>query len=172
MNRTNSARLGKVGQLDDGRYIVSYERRVQASIEKVWHAISDPKALSQWFPEVRLDARDGGAFSIHFTGENCEGPADVQGEVTEFTPPHVLHFGSMRFELKAEADGGCTIYFSDVLQFERGRTPMEVTDSVLAGWHQFMDRIETYLQGGAIDFNAEEVDYRAIAVEGRELIPD
>ena len=163
-----SDQLGSVGQLPDGRFFVLFERQTRHPIDKVWQAITDPTRLQAWFPELRLQAEPGGQFSIWF-GDGCDGPADVSGTVTEFDPPHVLQYGDMRFEL-VSTPTGCLIKFSDILHFDRGRTPGEVTDSVLAGWHKFMDGLQAYLNGSPIDRSRPEPDYRNLRPSGRELV--
>ena len=162
--------LGSVGQLEDGRYYVLFERHSSRSIDAVWQAITDPTQLRQWFPEIKLDPQLGGEFQIWF-GEGCGGPADVSGQVEVFDPPHTLQFGSMRFELERD-DQGCVIRFSDVLVFSRGHTPLTVTNSVLAGWHRFMDLLAAHLQGEVVDLSATEPDYKGIAVPGKHLLPE
>ncbi|MEQ8691196.1 MAG: SRPBCC domain-containing protein [Pseudomonadales bacterium] len=171
MNNTGipQDRLGSVGQLDDGRYFVLFERQTRHSLDTVWQALTQPQQLAVWFPEIKLQARTGGAFHIWF-GDGCDGPADVEGIVTTFDPPHVLQFGSMRFELEENAHG-CVIRFSDVLDFQRGRTPLSVTDSVLAGWHRFMDALQAHLDDVVFDRDAPEPDYRGVKVPGKERVP-
>ena len=73
----------------------------------------------------------------------------------------------MRFELKA--DGlGCVLKFTDILRFQGPRSTTEVTNSVLGGWHRFLDALEASLAGNAVDHEKPELDYSTIKVSGRE----
>lgn len=167
---TPTHKLGSVGQLEDGRHFVLFERSSTKSVEVVWQAITDKTLLAEWFPEIDLQAEPGGRFAIWFTNDRSL-PPDVQGHVTVFDPPHVLQFGTMRFELASNA-AGCTIRFSDVLDFSRGRSPLQVTHAVLAGWHRFMDLLENHLAGRPYDASLQEPDYREARVSGMETLPD
>lgn len=160
------SKFGTVGKLDDGRSFVLFERRLSHSIERVWAAITEPTQLANWAPGFRIELKQGGQFDIWF-GDECEGPAHVTGTVTEYDPPRILQFGSMRFEL--EADGsGCLLKFSDILHFDGSRTETQFTNDVLGGWHRFLDDLEVALNGNAVDRTAPEFDYSTIDVPGRE----
>ena len=157
-------KLGSVGQLDDGRYYVTFKRKLQHRIDAVWRAISDPEQLAIWFPQIRLDARLDGRFDIWFDG-NCDGPPHVSGTVSRFEPPRVLELGSMRFELEATASG-CTLTFTDILHFEGPRSDTEIANAVLGGWHRFLDVLEDALDG-TTEVERAEPDYSKIDVPGR-----
>ena len=160
------SKFGTVGKLDDGRSFVLFERRLPHSIEKVWAAITEPEQREKWAADFEIELKQGGRLEIWFGGE-CEGPAHVTGTVTEYDPPRVLQCGSMRFEL--EADGsGCVLRFSDILHFEGPRSHTQITNSVLGGWHRFLDHLEQALEGKEVDETASEFDYSTIDVPGRD----
>ena len=73
----------------------------------------------------------------------------------------------MRIELEPEGSG-CLLRFTDVLFFEGERTRTEITNSVLGGWHHFLDSLEAALDGRSFDFSAPEFDYSKVEVQGRE----
>ncbi|MCZ6889191.1 MAG: SRPBCC family protein [Gammaproteobacteria bacterium] len=161
-----SSKYGAVGKLDDGRSFVQFERRLAHSIDKVWAAITAPEELEKWFPGFQLDLKEGGRFDIWFGGE-CEGPAHVTGTVTRFEPPRILECGSMRWEL--EPDGAaCILKFTDILHFAGPRSKAEFTNSVLGGWHRYLDALEEALAGHVVDPQQPEIDYATIDVPGRE----
>jgi len=163
---TAVSKFGAVGKLDDGRTFVQFERHLAHSVEKVWLAITDPEQLARWFPGIELEREQGGSFNIWFGGE-CEGPAHVSGTVTEFDPPRLLQCGSMRWELTS-AGSGCVLRFSDILHFEGPRSEAELTNSVLGGWHHYLDRLEGALDGVYVDPEQPEVDYSKVEVSGRD----
>jgi len=159
-----SAKVGSVGKLGDGRPFVLFERRLAYSVERVWAAITEPEQLAKWFPGFQLELASGGKFDIWFGGE-CDGPAHLSGTVTRYEPPNVLECGSMRFELQADGDG-CVLTFTDILLFEGTRNTVEITNSVLGGWHRFLDTLEDALAGNQVE--RPEFDYSTIHIPGRE----
>lgn len=156
-------RLGAVGRLDDGRTCVRFERRLAFPVEIAWRAITDRDLLASWFPGFAFEPRRGGRYTIHFGGD-CEGPADVAGTVAEYDPPNVLQCGTIRWELEA-AGTGCRLIFSDVLQFQEGRSDADIANAVLGGWHRYLDLLEQSLEGTP-DLDTPEPDYSKLAVPG------
>ncbi len=167
----SQSKLGSVGVLDDGRKFVHFVRHLPDTIAKVWGAISDPDQLADWFPGFKLERRVGGRFDIWFS-EQCEGPAHVTGMVTRYEPPKVLECGTLRFEL--EVDGpACLLTFTDILHYEGPLSEPEVINSVLGGWHKYLDTLEFALgggQGGAQDDPRDkpEFDYTTVSFAGRD----
>ncbi len=161
--------FGTVGTLDDGRSFVLFERLLAHPIERVWAAITEPDQLAKWFPEFKLELRQGGRFDIWFTGESgdCEGPSHLHGEVSQFDPPKVLQCGSIRFELESLGQH-CKLTFSDILRFDGSLTKADFANSVLGGWHRFLDVLEDALDGRVIDHTIAEYDYSKREVPGRD----
>lgn len=163
------AKLGSVGVLDDGRKFVHFKRRLPNSIARVWVAISDPEHLVDWFPGLKLERRVGGHFDIWFS-EQCDGPAHVTGTVTRYEPPKVLECGTMRFELAADGPG-CKLTFTDILHYAGPLSEPEVINSVLGGWHKYLDMLEFALGGGKGDPRHEpEFDYSSVSIDGRDAV--
>lgn len=70
---------------------------LQASPERVWHAITDPAELSRWFPQrAAWDLRPGGSGTFFW-----EGYGDFPIRVEAVEPPRHL---AWRWGLEAEAD--------------------------------------------------------------------
>lgn len=159
-------RLGTVGRLDDGRHYVIFERHLPYPVETVWAAITQPEQLAKWFPGIKLELVQDGRFEIWFDGESCDGPAHVSGTVTRYEPPRVLECGSLRFELE-DRGADCLLTFTDILHYDGKRSRTEFANSVLGGWHRFLDALETALGGGKVDHHAAELDYQALDVPGR-----
>ena len=152
-----SEKYGRVETLENGRHRVRFERQLPYSPEFVWAALIEADQLSKWFPGLLLEAELGGKFEIWFSGD-CEGPAHVTGEVTKFNSPSALQMGSMEWSLSGQ-NGGCLVTFTDILHVDsRGFT--EFANSVLGGWHKYLDSLERHLSGGVGDPRRDpEVDY-------------
>lgn len=160
-NRGAGSRLGAAEQLPDGRIRVSFERRLDHPVERVWAALVEPDELAKWFPEVQLEPRPGGSFQITF-GEcddrDGEGPSVVSGEIAHFEPPRLLQCATMRWELEPDGDG-CLLRFSDIVAVEAPRSADDTARSVLGGWHWYLDALELALAGRYVDRTVPEVQY-------------
>ena len=158
-------RLGTVGRQDDGTTFVRFERQLAFPVDTVWRAITDPDRLAAWFPGFAFEPEAGGRYTIHFGGD-CEGPADVAGPVVAYDPPNVLQCGTIRWELEA-AGAGCRLAFSDVLQFQDGRSKAAIANAVLGGWHRYLDLLEQSLSG-APDLGTPEPDYSRLPLAKKQ----
>lgn len=167
---TRQSSYGTVGKLDDGNNFVRFERLLNHSTESVWQTITEPESLAKWFPGFSLELRLGGKFEIWFGGD-CDGPAHVEGRITKLEPERILECGSMRWEL-CSADNGCLLVFTDILQFTGSSNKIEFTNSVLGGWHNYMDFLEDGLDGKMPDFDKPEINYANIQVAGRDELSD
>jgi uncharacterized protein YndB with AHSA1/START domain len=161
------SRHGTVGELDDGRVLVAFERQLPHPIEKVWRAITDPAELASWFPGINIELTLGGEFQIWFGG-GYEGPAEVSGSVLELDPPNLLQLGSMRYEL-TRTDSGCQLRFTDILHFDDKRSRQQFAVSVLGGWHAHLDRLSKVLDEIKVE-DVPEPDYSVLDVPGWEVL--
>ncbi len=157
--------FGIVRKMPDGSDQVVFERHYPASVERVWAVITGPEHLRVWVPGIEFEAKLGGAFRMWFSQER-DGPAHINDEVRAFEPPHVLQLGSMRFELEREGDG-CLLRFSDILFYDNKRTKTQFANSVLGGWHRYLNHLSDYVHGRPVDFVTSEPDYASRDVEGR-----
>ena len=88
---------------------VIFERRFDASRERVWLALTDPQELAGWLAPAEVDLRVGGSVVLRFDDDNVE-----RGTITELREPEVFAYtwnegktdSLVRFEL--EPDGGGT----------------------------------------------------------------
>src|SRR3954454_5969327 len=124
----------------DGKPAVRFERRLAHPIERVWRSITEPDELEAWFPsQVSGELRLGATLRFSF-----EGGMEMEGEVTEFDPPHRLAFSwgedLLRFELEPDGEG-TLLRLTDVLT-EPDRAARDA-----AGWHVCLDRLEQSLGG-------------------------
>ena len=146
-------RFGTVTRNGEG-FDLAYVRRIAASPERVWAAITIPERIAAWFAtaEVIIEPRLGGAYHLRF---GSEGPY-AEGQITAFDPPRLFEHtwpdppnptGVIRYELEPDGDG-C------VLRLTSFGVPAAYIGS-LAGWHIFLDAIEPSLAGVPVTWTME-----------------
>jgi uncharacterized protein YndB with AHSA1/START domain len=145
-----------------------YVRRIAASPERVWAAITVPERIAAWFAtaDVQIELRLGGAYRLRF---GDEGPY-AEGEITAFDPPRLLEHtwpdppnppALVRYEIEPDGDG-C------ILRFSNTGVPAAWIGS-LAGWHIFLDAIAPSLEGVPVSWTMGEEN--ALMDIYRERIP-
>jgi uncharacterized protein YndB with AHSA1/START domain len=70
----------------DGKGVVRIEGRVDAGIDEVWSALTDPSRLARWYGEVAGDLRLGGEYRARVFASEWEGT----GHVDACEPPRLL----------------------------------------------------------------------------------
>jgi len=173
-----SNQRGSLHKTAGGDTQVQFVREFVDPVQKVWNAFTEPERLANWFPGFQLEHRQGGKYQIWF-GDNCEGPAHVEGTIEVFDSPTELRCGNLHWRLaprqtEQQGDAGTRLTFTDILQFNQGSlSNYEITNSVLAGWHYYMDRLTHALEGySSSDYDptdTREYDYAKIDVTGRAL---
>ncbi len=162
------------GTYDGQASALRFERRYRQAREVVWHAVSTPEGLRQWFPaavdlELRVDA------PVTFTFPGAEGEP-MHGRVTAVDPPRLLEFlwdqDRIRIELEPH-DGGTLLRFTHTLTREPGAA------KVAAGWHVCLAALETLLETGSSqqpgttptpEHRALEQDYEARGLPGGDPV--
>ena len=136
------------------RFDLTYTRRISASPERVWAAITIPERIADWFAtaDVQIEMRLGGAYRLRFGNE---GPY-AEGEITAFDPPRLLEHtwpnppdppGRVRYEIEPDGDG-CVLRLSNF-----GVAAAWIGS--LAGWHIFLDAVEPSLEGVTVSWTME-----------------
>ena len=159
-------RFGTVTRSDEG-FDLRYKRRIAATPERVWAAITIPERIADWFAtaDVQIELRLGVAYRLRF---GDEGPY-AEGEITAFDPPWLLEHtwpdppnppGRIRYEL--EADGEACI-----LRLTSFGVPAAYIGS-LAGWHIFLDAVEPSLAGVSVSWTMEAERALMTVYEARE----
>lgn len=146
-------RFGTVTRNGEG-FDLAYVRRIAASPERVWAAITIPERIAAWFAtaEVIIEPWLGGAYRLRF---GSEGPY-AEGQITAFDPPRLFEHtwpdpphptGVIRYELEPDGEG-C------ILRLTSFGVPAAYIGS-LAGWHIFLDAIEPSLAGVPVTWTME-----------------
>ncbi len=132
--------LGKLEQVD-GRWQLTFVRRLRYPREKVWLALTEGEHLKAWFPStIEGDWVPGAALRFGFNGGFSS-----EGRVVEFDPPAALEFTwgqgeTLRFEL-VPAGEECVLTFVNRFD-ELGKAARDA-----AGWHSCLDTLELRLDG-------------------------
>ena len=61
----------------EGRGVVRLEHRLEAEVDEVWSALTDPQRLAQWLGELEGDLRQGGEFRARYFASGWEGTVRV-----------------------------------------------------------------------------------------------
>ena len=137
---------GTLDTTSDGRYVLRFERRLAHPVATVWHALTDPGAMRNWFPQdVEADLRVGGKMRFSFRqADTYESIPPIDGEVLEYDPPRLFAYtwgpDLLRWELRPDGDG-CLLVFTDTLG-ERGKAARDG-----AGWHVCLEALAASLDG-------------------------
>jgi uncharacterized protein YndB with AHSA1/START domain len=138
--------LGMEGTLheQDGRYVLRFERRLSHPAEEVWHAITEPGRLKEWFPADIEGERVAGG-KIRFVMRGGEDGGD--GEITAFDPLRLFEYTwgdeILCWEVPpGEAgDGRCVLVFTDTFDRRDRAAPFA------GAWHASLDALEASLRG-------------------------
>ena len=137
--------------LDDGRRRLTFERRLNHPIERVWAALTEPHELEAWLARAEVDLTTGGRISLEWLNTDEDGNryenAAATGTITRLDPPHLLEFdndvhGLLRWEL-SDAGGATDLTFTSILAL-----PDDVAARTQAGWHTHLDFLEEWLADG------------------------
>ena len=146
-------------------HTVEFKRLIPGPIELAWDYLTKPELLKTWFADVTLEPRLGGAVNVHFHDHTCGGGSGgVNGTVREFRPPHVIAFTWIQQRL--QPDGSSTDEDEGEVRFElaekgekvlvtllHSRQPTETLSGHSAGWHAYLDNLESLISGRArVDF--------------------
>jgi uncharacterized protein YndB with AHSA1/START domain len=157
--------LGTLHSTDDGRFVLRFERTFAHPPERVWRALTDPDQLRRWFPAVvDFDLTPGAKLRFDLTPEAKrrlripDGEATTtDGEVTRVEPPRLLEYTwgeeVLRWELTADAAGGCRLVFTDVFA-DLGGAAESGAAQMGAGWHAGLEVLEARLDGREVGWSA------------------
>jgi uncharacterized protein YndB with AHSA1/START domain len=142
---------GTLAHVEDGRWELTFVRRLAHPPEKVWRALTEAEHLAAWFPTDIEGDRAAGA-RLRFVFRNGEGP-DTDGEILRYDPPShlVYRWGEeiLRFGIEPDGGGGSVLTLVDVFA-ELGKAARDA-----AGWHTCLDVLCHHLAGEAPDWAPE-----------------
>jgi uncharacterized protein YndB with AHSA1/START domain len=152
-------------------YSLKLERRSKHSTARLWRAITMPHEVAKWmgFP-ARIDLRPGGEYTIDFGAKN---PGDkLDGVIVKVEPGRLLRYawGHSIVDWSMEPDGaGCRHVF-----IQAGLTPRPVADEegLVAGWHDFLDSLDEYLDGRERDPGSTTENWERLKVRYRPLLAE
>jgi uncharacterized protein YndB with AHSA1/START domain len=144
-------------QAEDGKGVVRMDDRLDAEIDEVWSALTEPSRLAQWLGEIEGDLRLGGEFRAHFlasgwqgTGrvEACEPPLHLLVLTRDADEPRGEYGHAIEVTLTADGDGTAVVWE------ERGM-PAELLAPYGAGIQVHVEDLASHLAGGCrCDANA------------------
>jgi uncharacterized protein YndB with AHSA1/START domain len=133
-----------------GRTVLRLERVLRHPPERVWNALTEPKAQASWHPTpAEFEPAVGGM--VRFSAEG--GVPDMpDGEVTEWDPPRVLAHtwgeDRLRWELRPH-DDGCLLILTQIFE-DRMKAARDA-----AGWHLCLDSLVAALDGAPVERSSE-----------------
>jgi uncharacterized protein YndB with AHSA1/START domain len=139
---------GRLEQRDD-RHILTFERRLPHSVDRVWRALTEPDELRHWFPGVPgWELEVGSTFVV-------EGQPGSAGEIVELDRPRAIAFDwdddRLRFDLEPDGDG-C------LLTFTHAFGDRNLGAQTAAGWDLCFDRLAALLGGSPLT-EAESLEH-------------
>lgn len=154
--------------VDEGGFTVRRSIRINAPVEKVWQAITQPEYISRWFGRTELDGVGVGASgtmtfpdygSIPLRVEEWDEPRRVayrwnNDDALGMLPDRVQEKGSTVFTFTLdEVDGGTRL---DVVEsgFENTSAPLENLESHRTGWDEELDKLVALAERDAIKGDA------------------
>ena len=135
------ATIERHGAAIDVRFVRHYPRPV----ETVWSALTEPARLADWMAAAYVEPFVGGRFELM-----TDGGHPSRGLVRVWDPPNTLEFSwtnthapdsVVRWELSSEPGG------TQLILRHHGM-PHINSALMLPGWHNFLDRLGTVLEGG------------------------
>jgi uncharacterized protein YndB with AHSA1/START domain len=139
---------GTIETLDDGRYVLRYERRLRHPVDKVWEALTDPAQVEEWWARAEVELAEGGRARLEW----LNGDAVAEGHITRLEPPRTIEFdtdihGRLLWELEPDEDG------TRLTLTVTAELPDDYLASVRAGWHVHLDFLEDALDGRPVDWS-------------------
>ena len=125
---------------------IRFERRLTASPERVWRAVTEPDEMTAWFP-CRVDGERRAGATVRFVFADDDSPPE-EGTVLAWSPPASWSFdwGGHVVEISVAPDGaGTLLTFTQSLPDRSGAARQG------AGWHTCLDALDAHVAGAAPD---------------------
>lgn len=136
----------------NGSGVVRMEDRLDAGIDDVWSALTDPRRLSGWLGDFEGDLRLGGEYRTHYFASGWEGtgrieafdaPRHLLALTKDADDPDAVYDGDHAFEVTLTPDGEGT----EIVWEERGM-PADLLGPYGAGIQVHVEDLASYLAGG------------------------
>lgn len=130
---------------------IEIKRSLDAPIQRVWNAITDPASIQSWWSPGTLEPREGGRIALtNGEEQSCDSELlPLDGRVKVFLPPYVFEFiwheeydpaeGLVRFDLIEQGPQSTLLTVINIVPFAH-----EVGAS--AGWLEIVDSLSAYIQ--------------------------
>ncbi len=139
--------MSEVGEITPC-YSIRFERKSKHSAARLWRAITDPAEVSRWMAlPASIDLRVGGDYRVDFP----PGKGELDGVIVRLEPERrlALVWGVSVLEWTITPRGdACSYSF-----LHHGQPPglVEHEGGIAAGWHAWLDDLDTHLGGGTPD---------------------
>ena len=127
---------------------IHFERTSKHSAARLWRAITDPKEVTHWMAlPARVDLRVGGEYHVDFSPIDGQLDGVIVRLETERRLAMVWGLSVLEWTITPEADA-CRYTF-----LHHGQPPGLVDDEagIAAGWHAWLDDLDTHTDGGTPD---------------------
>jgi uncharacterized protein YndB with AHSA1/START domain len=157
----SEAPLGGVVVADEA-VTLTFRRRYDRPIGKVWAAITTPERLADWFAAVEMELKVGGAIRIDWN----RGMHTMEGRIVACDPPRALAWSwrldgretLVRFDLETDGEG-CTLTLTHSGLALNGPQ----ASGVRAGWHAHLEGLPDAIDGQATSWAVKQARETALA---------
>jgi uncharacterized protein YndB with AHSA1/START domain len=132
-------------EIEEGRGRVTFERELEATIDRVWAAISTSAGLTSWLAPAEVELSSDGRIDLDFGEGGVAG-----GKIIDIKPGTMLEF---EWRFPGEHNSVLRLELED-LGSERTRmvldhrlVPGDQTIGYGAGWHAYLDHLAAVLGG-------------------------
>jgi uncharacterized protein YndB with AHSA1/START domain len=131
--------LGRLDQHGDD-WTITFTRRLNHPVEKVWRAVTEEEHLAAWFPDHVVGTFEAGA-TLRFEFDSGDG---FDGKMLAFEPGKMLEilWGTDTLRIELEPDGDGTILTLVDTFHELGKAARDAS-----GWHECIGRLVAHLDG-------------------------
>jgi len=128
--------------------VLSFERRMDRPIEKIWAVLTVPERIADWMGEAKIDLRVGGRFHLKWHGNQGE----MNGVITAYDPPRLFEYtwnenngvAPSRVRWSLEPDGeGCRLALTHTFPKIDGKNLI----GFAGGWEDFLEVIPRVADG-------------------------
>ena len=133
---------------------ITIETTVNAPIDRVWSAWSDPRAIEQWnaastdwhTPRARVDLREGGSFSSRMEAKDGSAGFDFEGTYTRIETQRLIEYmmGDRRKVRIEFIPSGNRVTVRETFDAEDTHTAKQQRQ----GWQAILDNFARHVESG------------------------